>query len=103
MGTVSGEADRRDELVERARQLAPKLAARAASDPWARRVEPDVIDELRGAELLTIGQPSANGGQELDWITYLEVNAALAEGLPVNCLALVRRQCARVAGGPLAR
>ena len=82
MGTMSQEADRRADLIERARHIAPKLAARAAADPWARRVEADVIDELRGAELLTIGQPSANGGQELDWITYLEVNVALAEGCP---------------------
>ena len=82
MGTMSQEADRRADLIERARHLAPKLAGRAAADPWARRVEADAIDELRGAELLTIGQPSANGGQELDWITYLEVNAALAEGCP---------------------
>ena len=82
MGVMSEEADRRAELVERARQLAPKLAARAAANPWARRVEPDVIKELRSAELLTVGQPSANGGQELDWITYLEVHTALAEGCP---------------------
>ena len=92
-------SERRTELVDRARQIAPKLAARAASDPWARRVSAEAIAELRAAELLTIGQPNANGGQELDWITYLEVHAALAEGCPSTAwLACVGNAHAWLAG-----
>ena len=75
-------SERRPELVERARQIAPKLAVRAAADPWARRVSAEAIAEIRAAELLTIGQPLANGGQELDWITCLEVMSELAKGCP---------------------
>ena len=96
---MTDQAARRTELVERAQQIAPKLAARAAADPWARQVAADAIDELRAAELLTIGQPSANGGQELDWITYLEVHAALAEGCPSTAwLACVGNAHAWLAG-----
>jgi len=69
-----------DELIERARELAPLLATHAAEAERARRPHDDVIAALREARIFDLMVPRAHGGLELDLDTFLEVGLALAEG-----------------------
>jgi alkylation response protein AidB-like acyl-CoA dehydrogenase len=68
------------ELVERARKIAPRLQARAFAADKARRV-PDVsIHELLDAQLFQILVPRRFGGFEQSFTTVLDVGLELARG-----------------------
>ncbi len=68
----------RCELVERARHLAPQIAARAASTIASRRVLPENIELLKSAGLSRVLQPQRCGGFEESLHTHLDVVAEIA-------------------------
>ncbi|NQZ99044.1 MAG: acyl-CoA dehydrogenase family protein [Myxococcales bacterium] len=69
-----------EELVARARALAPKLAERAARCERERRVPEESIRELKEAGLFRILQPRAFGGFEFDFSVYVKVAIELGRG-----------------------
>ena len=72
MGTTS------EELVDRARQLAPAIARRAAGIEAERQVHDDTIAELIDAELLSILVPARWGGHEASIQTHREVTEIIS-------------------------
>ncbi len=62
-----------EELVERARLLAPAIARRAPEAEASRQLHDDTIAELRDAELLSILVPRRWGGHELPIDTHRQV------------------------------
>ena len=69
-----------DELVKRARELAPLLRAHAQAAEQTRQPADEVIEALRQARLFDIMVPRVYGGLELDLDHFLEVGLALGEG-----------------------
>jgi len=63
----------RDEMVERARALAPRLAARAAAAEQARRIPSESVEEMLAAGLARILVPRRFGGFGLEFDTWLDV------------------------------
>lgn len=68
------------ELLERARALAPKLAARAQAAEAAGMVPTESVKEIEEAGLFRVLQPKRFGGYELDPRVFYRVQMALAEG-----------------------
>lgn len=66
--------------TERARELAARLPAFAASHEAERRLAPDVVDALAAGGFLQVLLPRELGGLELDAAAYVEVLATLAAG-----------------------
>lgn len=75
----TGAVPDRAELVRRARELGPRLAANAAEAEGARRIPDDSIGAVVEAGLFRITVPRRFGGYEVDVQTKLEVSSALAE------------------------
>lgn len=69
-----------EEIVTRARALAPNLRERAAECERNRRVPEESIREIREAGLFRVLQPRAFGGYELDLSTYVRVSIELGRG-----------------------
>ncbi|WP_293353802.1 acyl-CoA dehydrogenase family protein [Phenylobacterium sp.] len=63
----------RARLIAAARELAPRIAARAAADEKARRISDDTIREAGEAGFFRIMVPKSMGGYELDWETVCRV------------------------------
>lgn len=72
-----------EELVDRARQLAPEIARRAAHVEAARQLHDDTVAELIDAELLSILVPRRWGGHELG----IHTHRAVTEVISVACLS----------------
>ena len=70
----------REELLARARDLKPLLAAHAAETEATGRIPAQVIEAVRAAELFRLTVPRRFGGFELPFRTVVEVCAAVAEG-----------------------
>lgn len=68
------------EAVRRSRELAPRLAERAEEARRLRTLPKDTVDELHRAGLFRMLQPARVGGGELDYVSLVEVAAALAHG-----------------------
>lgn len=68
------------EIMERAAQLVPVLAARARAAEALRRVPTETIADLQGSGLLRILQPKRVGGLELPYDSMVRVTAMLARG-----------------------
>ena len=62
-----------DELVARARALAPEIRARAEETEKNRTISPEIIAKIRDAELLRTTRPKEFGGFELDPTVALEI------------------------------
>jgi len=77
---VAGATDSGEELIERARALAPLLAAEAAESERLRQPTDTAIRALEEAGLFELMVPRRFGGRELDLDTFLEVGLALGEG-----------------------
>jgi 3-hydroxy-9,10-secoandrosta-1,3,5(10)-triene-9,17-dione monooxygenase len=75
-GSIPGE----EELIARARDMAPKLAERALDCERQRRIPDESIRELKQAGFFRILQPRAFGGYELDFSTYVKVAIELGRG-----------------------
>ncbi len=66
-------------LVERARALGPKLAARAATTEANRRIPDETIAEMQEAGFFRVLQPRRYGGYELDPQAFFKIQMTLAE------------------------
>lgn len=88
-----------EELVGRARELAPQIAAKARATEDRRAPDPDILQDLIDAELMQLFIPRRWGGHEAGLRTHLEVvetisAACLSTGwiaafyIGHNCLAL---------------
>src|SRR5438105_314081 len=62
-----------DELVERARAMAPEIRALAEETERNRKVSAHIIDKFREAELLRVTRPKEFGGFEYDGETALRI------------------------------
>jgi resorcinol 4-hydroxylase (FADH2) len=62
-----------EELVARARALAPEIRARAEETEKNRRIAPEIVAKVRDAELLRTTRPSEFGGFEYDAAVALEI------------------------------
>ena len=71
-----------DEMVERARSLLPRLAARAEECERLRRLPDDTERDLHEAGLFRIVQPARVGGADLDVGIFIDVCALLARVCP---------------------
>jgi 3-hydroxy-9,10-secoandrosta-1,3,5(10)-triene-9,17-dione monooxygenase len=69
-----------EQLIERARELAPQLATRAARCERERCIPEESIRELHDAGFFRILQPKRFGGLELDFATYVRVAIELGRG-----------------------
>ena len=68
-----------EELVSRAREMIPQIAARAREARLARRVAEQTISEIEGAGFFRILQPARWGGYEMKPQVFYDVLIALAE------------------------
>jgi alkylation response protein AidB-like acyl-CoA dehydrogenase len=68
-----------DELVERARQIAPILRKNSAAGDANRRVEEESIDAMAKAGVMKVCTPRRYGGWQMNTRAMLDVSAALAE------------------------
>lgn len=71
-----------DDMVQRARDLAPGIAARAEACEQLRRLPDETERELHDAGLFRIGQPARVGGAELDIGIFVDVCAEIARVCP---------------------
>ena len=69
-----------DEMVLRARALAPVLRARARAAEKLRRLPDETIADLLAAGLFTAFRPARYGGAEVSFRAMIELGAALARG-----------------------
>ncbi|HUA53825.1 MAG TPA: acyl-CoA dehydrogenase family protein [Candidatus Sulfotelmatobacter sp.] len=72
----------RDELLGRARALAPGLRERAPRCEEARRMLDETVRDLHDAGLFRFLQSSRVGGLEMDFDTMVDLPAELARGCP---------------------
>ena len=79
-GLAEPSSDLAEQLIERARALAPVLRERALHHARQRRLDADVLHLIRDAGLLRVLQPRRWGGYELDPGVFAEIQIALAEG-----------------------
>lgn len=68
------------EAVARSRELAPRLAERAEEARRFRTLPQSTVDDLHQSRLFRMLQPARVGGGELDYVSLVEVGAALARG-----------------------
>ena len=73
-----------EELIDRARQLAPAITARAPQVEASRQLHDDTIAELLDAELLSILVPRRWGGHEQSIHTHREVVEIISAGVRVD-------------------
>lgn len=71
-----------NEMLERARRLAPTIAARADQCERLRRLPDETERELHDAGLFRIAQPARVGGAELDVSIFVDVCAEIARVCP---------------------
>ena len=67
----------RNDMIARARAIAPGLRERAGETERLRRIHPDIIDELRRTRLMRIVQPTRVGGLELDLALFVDIGEVL--------------------------
>ena len=67
-----------EELLDRARRLAPLLKERAGKAERLRRVPDETIRDYKAAGLIRATQPKRFGGYEIDWDTLCEISQILA-------------------------
>lgn len=69
-----------DMLVQRAKDMVPKLKARVAEAEASRQIPAQTIAEMKAAGFFRILQPKAYGGYEMDPEVFYDVCMTLAEG-----------------------
>lgn len=67
-------------LIAAARELAPRLAGRAAQTERDGRIPAETIEEIAAAGLFRVLQPTRWGGHEMDPRVFYSIQMALAEG-----------------------
>jgi 3-hydroxy-9,10-secoandrosta-1,3,5(10)-triene-9,17-dione monooxygenase len=63
-----------------AREMVPRLRARAAQADELRRIPGETISELNENGLMRLFQPRRVGGSEADWVALIDVSSELARG-----------------------
>ena len=63
-----------------AREMVPRLRARAAQADELRRVPDETVRELNENGLMRLLQPRRVGGSEADWVALIDVSSELARG-----------------------
>jgi 3-hydroxy-9,10-secoandrosta-1,3,5(10)-triene-9,17-dione monooxygenase len=76
------------ELLRRARELAPSLAARVTEADLLRRLPDETVADLQRAGFFRMLQPSRWGGFEVDPGTFFDVQATLAAACPSTAWVL---------------
>ena len=71
-----------DELIARARAMAPEIRALAEETERNRAISPHIIDNFREAELLRTCRPKEFGGFEYDGETALKIAMTIAAACP---------------------
>jgi 3-hydroxy-9,10-secoandrosta-1,3,5(10)-triene-9,17-dione monooxygenase len=71
-----------NDLLDKARALAPKLRERAFAAEQGRRIPDETIADLKAAGLFRILQPAAYGGYECDPQVFMEVSMILGAACP---------------------
>jgi 3-hydroxy-9,10-secoandrosta-1,3,5(10)-triene-9,17-dione monooxygenase len=91
-----------EELVERARALAQKVADRAEESERLRRLPDETMDEIRESGLLRTVVPTSLGGHGLGFGAAIEVTREVAEacGSTAWCLAICALHNGLVSGLP---
>ena len=69
----------REEMIRRARELAPRLRERAGECERERRTPDATIAEMKEAGLLRLLQPARHGGYEMDWDLFCDITQLLAQ------------------------
>lgn len=77
--TASSPLELRAELVRRARELLPLIAANAARTERERRAAEENIQAMAAAGLFRMTTPKRHGGLEVDFRTSMEVTSVIAE------------------------
>lgn len=72
----------REELLGRAKELAPVFAARALEEESQRTISADTVRDLRDAEILKVLTPKAYGGLELGLDVMADVTRIIAAASP---------------------
>ncbi len=72
----------RDELIRRAANLVPRIAARADETESLRRVHPATIDDLQEAGLWGVYRPFRYGGSEGDYGLFIDIGEELGRACP---------------------
>lgn len=85
---MSAASDRGAELIQRARELAPTLVARAEKTASDRRIPDETIAEFKEAGLFRLLQPSRWGGLEVDPKVFFEVQMTVAAACPSSAWVL---------------
>jgi 3-hydroxy-9,10-secoandrosta-1,3,5(10)-triene-9,17-dione monooxygenase len=85
---MSAPSDRGAELIQRARDLAPGLVARADKTAEERRISDETIAEFQQAGLFRMLQPARWGGLEVDPKVFFEVEMTVAAACPSSAWVL---------------
>jgi 3-hydroxy-9,10-secoandrosta-1,3,5(10)-triene-9,17-dione monooxygenase len=85
MATVAQSGERvgiptREQLLDRARKLAPVLKERAAEAEAARNLQAETIQDFQEAGFFRVLQPRRWGGYEMEPSDFFDIQMALAEG-----------------------
>jgi 3-hydroxy-9,10-secoandrosta-1,3,5(10)-triene-9,17-dione monooxygenase len=79
-GAAPAQISWKQDLIARARALAPKFAARAEAAEQARRIPRESVEDMLEAGFARILMPLRFGGYELDFETWYEVVLELSKG-----------------------
>jgi 3-hydroxy-9,10-secoandrosta-1,3,5(10)-triene-9,17-dione monooxygenase len=85
---MSAASDRGAQLIQRARDLAPALVARAEKTAAERRIPDETIADFKEAGLFRMLQPSRWGGFEVDPAVFFEVQMTIAAACPSSAWVL---------------
>ncbi len=77
-GVTGGARRMRDELLDRARQLAPRLAERCEQAERMRDLPEETVRDFHAAGLFRVLQPRRVGGAELDYGILIDLGATIA-------------------------
>ena len=90
--TVARETPTREDMLERAEEIAPRLRARAGACEAARMVPIETIDDYKRTGLVRMSMPARYSGFELVWDVLCEVTQILAAAC--GSQAWIQRICA---------
>ncbi|MBA2285698.1 MAG: acyl-CoA dehydrogenase family protein [Ktedonobacteraceae bacterium] len=88
-------------LVQRARELAPRLRERAAQTEALRSLPPETVEDLRASGLLRVQKPARYGGYQLGYDVLTAIFIELAQGCAsTSWVSMILNSAGIVAGFP---
>ena len=92
----------RQEMIEQARAMAPRFAARAAAAEDARRIPAESVKDMLDAGLARILMPPRFGGCELGFDAWCDVVLEISKADASHgwCAALITHHCHMIAQFP---